>query len=104
MCVAKTLQLLDDKNVEESCSEYLELAASQNSGIASYMQWAQMKANLPVSRSLHVFSSSADRDSFYSDCCRKQSDIGITFYQNGFVLTLTILSLCSKPLAQFLNH
>ena len=50
MCVAKTLQLLDDKNAEESCSEYLELAASQSSGIAAYMQWTRMKANLPVSR------------------------------------------------------
>ena len=53
MCVAKTLQLLDDKNAEESCSEYLELAASQSSGIAAYMQWTRMKANLPVSRSFH---------------------------------------------------
>ena len=48
VCVAKTLQLLDNRPEENDPALYLQQAANQHSGIAAYMLWSQMKATLPV--------------------------------------------------------
>ncbi|KAL3876589.1 hypothetical protein ACJMK2_034420 [Sinanodonta woodiana] len=41
VCVAKTLQLLNEEETREETAAYLQKAASQNSGIAAYMLWKQ---------------------------------------------------------------
>lgn len=48
VCVAKTLQILDREKNEEEILSFLDQAASQNSGIAAYMIWAQKKEKLSV--------------------------------------------------------
>lgn len=48
VCVAKTLQLLDQQKHEEEMISYLTDAANQGSGIAAFMLWEQMKSKLSV--------------------------------------------------------
>jgi hypothetical protein len=49
VCVAKTLQLLDQEKNNDEIVSYLEQAANQGSGIGAYMLWLHTKSTMSVS-------------------------------------------------------